>query len=56
MTRILVSHRLASMAQCDRVLVIEDGTLAQAGSYAGLADQDGPFRRLLGEQGLRGAA
>jgi ATP-binding cassette subfamily C protein CydD len=41
-----IAHRLPTAAQADRVVVLERGRVAQTGSYAALAAEDGPFRRL----------
>jgi ATP-binding cassette, subfamily B, bacterial PglK len=35
-TIIIVGHRLSTMAQCDPILVLEEGRLARSGSYAEL--------------------
>ena len=46
-TRLLVAHRLATVKDADRILVIEDGVIAQQGSYGTLAAQPGSFRDLV---------
>jgi ABC-type multidrug transport system fused ATPase/permease subunit len=45
-TRILVAHRLATVRDADRILVLENGQLAQQGSYRELAAAPGLLREL----------
>lgn len=51
-TAIIIAHRLATVKQCDRVLVIDAGVLVQDGSYAELSGTKGLFRELLDNQQL----
>ncbi len=54
-TTLILAHRLSSVINADRILVLQDGTVAQSGSHAALIVQDGPYRRLMGPQlGERG--
>ncbi|HVP65976.1 MAG TPA: peptidase domain-containing ABC transporter [Anaeromyxobacteraceae bacterium] len=46
-TRILIAHRLATVMDADRVLVLEDGRIVQEGRYEDLAAQPGLFRKLV---------
>ena len=46
-TVIAIAHRLATVRNFDRILVIEGGRLAQDGSPGELAARDGPFRDLI---------
>jgi ABC-type multidrug transport system fused ATPase/permease subunit len=49
-TTLILAHRLSSVINADRILVLADGTVAQSGSHAELIVQDGPYRRLMGPQ------
>jgi len=51
-TRILIAHRLATVMDADRILVLEGGRIAQEGGFDTLMRVPGPFRRLL--DGFRG--
>ncbi|WP_344262890.1 thiol reductant ABC exporter subunit CydC, partial [Streptomyces sodiiphilus] len=44
---VLITHRLAGLAEVDEVLVLDGGEVVQRGPYAALAAADGPFRRML---------
>lgn len=46
-TRILIAHRLATVMDADRILVIDQGGIQQEGAYAELASQPGLFRDLV---------
>ena len=53
-TRVVVAHRLSTIRQCDRVILIKDGKIAEDGSYDELIAKNGLFcdlvRRQLTEQ------
>jgi ATP-binding cassette subfamily B protein len=46
-TVIAITHRLSTVSQFDRVLVIQSGALVQDGAPADLAGRSGPYRDLL---------
>jgi ATP-binding cassette subfamily B protein len=46
-TVIAITHRLSSVSQFDRVLVIQSGALVQDGAPADLAGRPGPYLELL---------
>ncbi|MCY3811188.1 MAG: ABC transporter ATP-binding protein [Gammaproteobacteria bacterium] len=50
-TTIVIAHRLSSVKDADRILVLKDGKLAQDGSHAALATAPGPYQRLCEIQG-----
>lgn len=54
-TLITIAHRLPGTRHADRILVMQDGRLAQAGDYATLSRAPGPFRDLLRAGGLEAA-
>ncbi len=49
-TTLILAHRLSSVINADRILVLEDGAVAQSGRHAELIAQEGPYRRLMGPQ------
>ncbi len=51
-TRIVVAHRLSTIARADRILVLEKGRLVQTGTYEALIARDGLFCRLAEDQEL----
>lgn len=50
-TTIVIAHRLSSVKDADRILVLADGRLVQDGSHAALATMPGPYQRLCEIQG-----
>ena len=48
LTVVVVTHRVATMQQADRVIVLEDGEVAQTGVHEELIQRDGPYRRIYG--------
>ncbi|MEI2718067.1 MAG: ATP-binding cassette domain-containing protein [Candidatus Nanopelagicales bacterium] len=49
-TRLVVAHRLSTIEQADRVVMLADGRVAAQGTYEQLMDEDGPFRDLVQRQ------
>ncbi|MEA4853243.1 MAG: ATP-binding cassette domain-containing protein [Christensenella sp.] len=49
-TRIVIAHRLSTIAGCDRILVLDDGKIAEEGTYAALLANDGLFAELVRRQ------
>ena len=49
-TRIVVAHRLSTIKQCDRILVLDAGTIIEDGTYDELIDQNGFFAELVRRQ------
>jgi ATP-binding cassette subfamily B protein len=47
-TRIVIAHRLATVRDADRVLVMDQGKLVQEGKYQTLCAVPGAFRELVG--------
>jgi ATP-binding cassette subfamily B protein len=54
-TTVLIAHRLSSVVDADRVAVVEDGRVVEAGTPSELLDQGGRFADLYGRW-LAGAA
>ncbi len=52
-TVIFIAHRLATVKNCDRLLVIADGRVVQDGTYSSLKSQPGLFQELVEGQSLR---
>ena len=51
-TRIVVAHRLSTVKNCDRIMVIDKGTIAEEGTYEELIAKDGIFAELVRRQRL----
>ena len=49
-TRVIIAHRLATVRDADRILVLEGGRVVQEGPFEGLRHQPGPFRNLVAAQ------
>ena len=46
----MISHRLAVVAGADRIYVLEDGRVAEAGTHGELLEHGGPYARLWSRQ------
>ena len=55
-TTIIIAHRLSSVMNADRILVLDEGRLVQLGDHATLSRLDGPYRRLCEIQGALDAS
>jgi len=51
-TKIIVAHRLSTIKDCDRILVMEKGKIAEEGSYDSLLEKKGIFYDLVERQKL----
>lgn len=51
-TRIVVAHRLSTIRQCDRILVLDQGRIIEDGTYEELIGQKGFFYDLIERQRL----
>jgi ATP-binding cassette subfamily C protein len=49
-TRIVIAHRLAALAEADQIIVLDQGRVAERGSYRELMDQGGLFRAMADDQ------
>jgi ABC-type bacteriocin/lantibiotic exporter with double-glycine peptidase domain len=47
MTRIVFTHRLGTLKNCNRIIVLDRGAIVQEGTYAELSEQPGPFHSML---------
>ncbi|WP_335933734.1 ABC transporter ATP-binding protein [Streptomyces sp. PTD5-9] len=53
-TTIMVAHRLAPLVDCDRIVVLDGGTVTAAGTHASLLRDSPLYRTLAAHQGLVG--
>ena len=51
-TRIVIAHRLSTIRHCDRILVIDNGRIAESGTYEELVALNGVFADLVERQRL----
>jgi ATP-binding cassette subfamily B protein len=49
-TTLVIAHRLATVQQADRILVLDQGALVEQGSHAELVALDGVYARLAALQ------
>ena len=49
-TRIVIAHRLSTVRECDRILVVAGGTIAEEGGYDELIEKGGLFADLVARQ------
>lgn len=49
-TVIVIAHRLSTVAQCDRIIVLEDGGVAESGSHDALLALGGRYAELWSRQ------
>jgi NHLM bacteriocin system ABC transporter ATP-binding protein len=51
-TRIVIAHRLSTVRSCDRILMLDEGRIAEEGTYEELIERDGLFADLVSRQQL----
>jgi ATP-binding cassette subfamily B protein len=49
-TTLIIAHRLSTVRDADRVIVVDGGRIAQEGSHEALMAEDGLYRRLVERQ------
>jgi len=49
-TTLIIAHRLSTVRDADRVLVLEGGKIVQTGTHAALVAEDGLYRKLVERQ------
>lgn len=49
-TTIIVSHRISSAKNADKIIILEDGAIAQQGSHHELIQQEGYYKKLYAKQ------
>ena len=51
-TRVVIAHRLSTIKNCDRIIMIEDGPVAESGTYEELIAKNGKFAQMVKRQQL----
>ena len=51
-TRIVIAHRLSTIKDCDRIIMIDDGNVAEMGTYEQLMAKNGKFAQMVERQKL----
>jgi ATP-binding cassette subfamily C protein CydCD len=54
-TTLILAHRLSSVIDCDRILVLEDGHVAESGRHEALMKAGGVYAQLMAEQAQESA-
>lgn len=49
-TRIVIAHRLSTVVNCDRIIVMDNGQICEQGTYQELMDRKGVFYQLAVDQ------
>lgn len=47
---IIIAHRLSTVRECDSILVLKNGKIAEQGSHAELAARNGEYAMLLNKE------
>lgn len=49
-TRIVIAHRLSTVINCDRIIVLDQGKIVEEGSFKELMEKKGLFARMAERQ------
>jgi len=55
-TVLCVAHRLSTLRQMDKIIVLDQGRVVESGSFEELLKKDGAFAEMARKQGLTGGA
>ena len=55
-TTLIIAHRLSSVLNADRIMVLDEGRVVQLGDHASLSREEGPYKRLCEIQGALDAS
>lgn len=50
LTVIIIAHRLSTIIGCDKIYVLENGTVVEAGNHNELIDKHGVYSEMLYQQ------
>jgi ABC-type multidrug transport system fused ATPase/permease subunit len=53
-TIIAIAHRLSTILKADKIVILQEGRVAEEGSYTALMERKGLFYRMVHLQGLKG--
>ena len=49
-TTIIIAHRLSTVKNCDRIIVMDNGRIVEEGKHKELITQNGPYKKLVESQ------
>ena len=49
-TRLVIAHRLSTIRDCDRIIYLEHGRVAEQGNYKELMEKNGKFAKMAQRQ------
>ncbi len=49
-TTIIVSHRISAAKNADKIIILDDGKIVQAGTHESLIDTEGYYKNLYEKQ------
>jgi ATP-binding cassette subfamily B protein len=49
-TSIIIAHRLSTVADADRIVMLRDGRIVETGTHAELVERGGQYARMVGQQ------
>jgi ATP-binding cassette subfamily B protein len=54
-TSIIIAHRISTVKDCNRIIVLDSGSISESGSHEELLQRDGFYSRLYELQKMKGS-
>ena len=51
-TLVIIAHRVSTIRDCDKIIVLDKGTVTESGTHSQLMEMDGYYKKLVSSEGV----